>query len=41
MRSLPVDACLIFDRLIEDGVEILRVVSGYQDLAALFDDDEP
>lgn len=41
VRSLPVDAYLIFYRLIEDGVEILRVVSGYQDLEALFDDDNP
>ena len=41
VRSLPIDAHLIFYRLIEDGVEILRVVSGYQDLEALFDDDNP
>jgi toxin ParE1/3/4 len=41
VRSLPVDAYLIFYRLIEDGIEILRVVSGYQDLEALFDDDNP
>jgi hypothetical protein len=26
--------------LIEDGVEILRVVSGYQDLESLFEDSE-
>jgi toxin ParE1/3/4 len=38
VRSLPIDAYLIFYRLIEDGIEILRVVSGYQDLKALFDD---
>lgn len=41
VRSLPVDAYLIFYRLIEGGVEILRVVSGYQDLGALFDDNHP
>ena len=40
VRSLPVEAYLIFYRLIEDGVEILRVVSGYQDLESLFEDSE-
>ena len=36
IRSFPVTPYLIFYRPIEDGVEIVRVVSGYQDLTALF-----
>jgi toxin ParE1/3/4 len=34
LRSFPVEEYLIFYRLVEDGVEILRVVSGYRDLEA-------
>ncbi|MEO0684337.1 MAG: type II toxin-antitoxin system RelE/ParE family toxin [Cyanobacteria bacterium J06649_11] len=37
LRSFPIDDYLIFYRPIEDGIEILRVVSGYRDLDALFD----
>lgn len=42
LRSFPVDDYLIFYRPIETGIEVLRVVSGYRDLDALFDqpDDE-
>ena len=36
VRSFPVDSYLIFYREIADGVEILRVVSGYRDLKNLF-----
>ncbi len=36
VRSFPVDSYLIFYRTIADGVEILRVVSGYRDLKNLF-----
>lgn len=36
VRSFPVDSYLIFYRVIADGVEILRVVSGYRDLKNLF-----
>jgi toxin ParE1/3/4 len=39
LRSFPVDDYLIFYRQIEDGIEVTRVVSGYQDLDALFDED--
>lgn len=39
-RSFPVDDYLIFYRQIDQDVEILRVVSGYQDLSALFADDK-
>ncbi|QFS45886.1 type II toxin-antitoxin system RelE/ParE family toxin [Nostoc sphaeroides] len=36
LRSFPVNDYLIFYRPFEEGVEILRVVSGYQDLEGLF-----
>ncbi|MBD1924238.1 type II toxin-antitoxin system RelE/ParE family toxin [Microcoleus sp. FACHB-831] len=35
-----VDDYLIFCRPIEGGIEILRVVSGYRDLEALFQDED-
>lgn len=37
-RSLSHEQYLIFYRLLNDEIEVLRVVSGYQDLTALFDD---
>jgi toxin ParE1/3/4 len=41
VRSFPVNDYLIFYRSIEEGIQILRVVSGYQDLEGLFlTDDE-
>lgn len=42
LRSFPVDDYLIFYRPVEEGIEILRFISGYRDLDALFldrDDD--
>ncbi len=36
VRSFPIDSYLIFYRAIADGIEILRVVSGYRDLKNLF-----
>lgn len=39
LRSFPVDDYLIFYRPIADGIEIARVVSGYRDLDALFDEE--
>ncbi len=39
LRRFPVDNYLIFYRPIADGIEIARVVSGYQDLDALFDEE--
>ena len=36
LRSSPVGDYLIFYRPREDGIEIIRVVSGYRDLEALF-----
>lgn len=40
LRSFPIDDYLIFYRSIEEGIEILRVVSGYRDLDALFDEQD-
>ena len=40
LRSFPVENYLIFYRPIEEGIEVLRVVSGYRDLKRLFDDEE-
>jgi len=37
LRSFPIDDYLIFYRPIEGGIEVVRVVSGYRDLEALFD----
>lgn len=37
-RSLPYKQYLVFYRLLQDDIEVLRVVSGYQDLTALFED---
>lgn len=39
VRSLPCKSYLIFYRLSERTIEILRVISGYQDLEALFEED--
>ncbi len=39
IRSLPIDQYLIFYRLQEDEIEIVRIVSGYQDLDALFEEE--
>ncbi|MCY7390048.1 MAG: type II toxin-antitoxin system RelE/ParE family toxin [Leptolyngbyaceae cyanobacterium CAN_BIN12] len=36
-RSLPYKQYLIFYRLLNDDIEVFRVVSGYQDLTALFE----
>jgi toxin ParE1/3/4 len=42
LQSFPLEDYLIFYRPIEKGIEIVRVVSGYRDLEALFSsqDDE-
>lgn len=36
LQSFPVEDYLIFYRPIDQGIEIVRVVSGYRDLEALF-----
>jgi toxin ParE1/3/4 len=38
LQRFPIDDYLIFYRLIEGGVEVVRVVRGYRHLDALFDD---
>jgi toxin ParE1/3/4 len=38
LRSFPIGSYLIFYRITEEGIEILRFVSGYQDLKGLFSD---
>ncbi|PSN19147.1 type II toxin-antitoxin system RelE/ParE family toxin [filamentous cyanobacterium CCP5] len=40
VRSLPMASYLILYRTIDQGVEVLRVVSGYQDLTALFEEND-
>ena len=39
LRGIPLDGYIIFDRVIENGIEIMHVVSGYRDLASLFFDE--
>jgi len=36
LRSFPVDRYLIFYRPVKGGIQIMRVLSGYQDLTAIF-----
>ena len=36
LRSFPVGRYVIFYRLIEDGIEVVRVLSAYRDLGRLF-----
>ena len=36
LRGLPLEGYIILYRLIEDGIEIVRVVNGRQDLGTLF-----
>jgi toxin ParE1/3/4 len=38
LRSFPLQDYLIFYRVNSDEIEIVRVVSGYQDLSALFEE---
>ncbi len=38
LRSLPYKRYLIFYRLLDDAIEVFRVVSGYQDLTRLFEE---
>jgi toxin ParE1/3/4 len=41
IRSLSIDTYLILYMPIEQDVEILRIVSGYRNISALFPDSEP
>lgn len=36
LRSFPVDRYLIFYRPVKGGIQIVRIVSGYRDLDAIF-----
>jgi toxin ParE1/3/4 len=36
---VPLDGYIIFYRVVENGLEILRVVSGYQEFEAMFPDE--
>ena len=36
LRGIPLESYIIFYRVIEDGIEIMRVVSGRRDLSNLF-----
>lgn len=40
LRGLPLDGYIILYQVLDDGVEILRVVSGNRDLESLFADEE-
>ena len=40
LRGLPLANYIIFYRIINDGIEIIRVVSGYRNLESLFLEDE-
>ncbi len=40
IRGVPINKYIILYRLIENGVEIVRVVSGYRNLESLFSDDK-
>ena len=39
LRGLPLASYIIFYRSINDGIEIVRVISGYRDLESLFLED--
>jgi toxin ParE1/3/4 len=38
VRGLSVDGYIIFYRILDDGIEILRVVNGRRDFTAIFQD---
>lgn len=40
LRGIPLEGYIILYRVIEDGVEIARVVSGYRDLESLFSESD-
>ncbi|MEG4585526.1 type II toxin-antitoxin system RelE/ParE family toxin [Microcoleus sp. MOSTC5] len=39
LRGVPLDGYIVFYRVVENGIEILRVMSGFQDLDAMFSDE--
>ena len=40
LRGVPIDGYIMLYRLIEDNVEIVRVVSGYRNLESLFSESD-
>jgi toxin ParE1/3/4 len=40
LRGLPLDGYIIFYRVLDDGIEILRVVNARRDLPSIFEDQE-
>ncbi len=36
LRGIPLDSYIIFYRVIDNGIEIMHVVSGYRDIKLLF-----
>lgn len=40
LRGIPLDGYIIFYQVVDEGIEILRVVNGRQDLEALFTDED-
>lgn len=40
LRGVPLDGYIILYQVIEDGVKIVRVVSGYRDLDSLFSESD-
>lgn len=40
LRGIPLDSYIILYRIIDDGIEIVRVVSGYRNLESLFTESE-
>jgi toxin ParE1/3/4 len=40
LRGVPLENYIVFYRTIEDGIEIMRVVSGRRDLQSLFQEPE-
>lgn len=38
LRGLPLEGYIILYRLLDDGIEIVRVANGRQDLRSLFDE---
>lgn len=40
LRGLPLDGYIIFYRIVDDGIEILRVINARRDLPSVFEDQE-
>lgn len=41
LRGLALDGYVIFYRILDNGIEILRVVSGRRDMLSIFEEQEP